>query len=216
MVGILYVINLASSIRSWHKQHQKKNKKNKSNKENKTPKQINNKSTNKIERLYFIFTYFVDITCNVLTLLSLSLFLFLVFFSFVVYRFERFYYRVFCLCVCQRDKLLCFSFLPNKYTCLNLVNVLSCPLTKSVMFDVRSISNLRYLHFYRPGVTVHIPSDLPVLLKTNPTSQSPKFRAGKRFHKSSVPTLVTSSIKLLLVQLDSLTAIVWRFGEVAV
>lgn len=211
MVGILYVINLASSIRSWHKQHQKKNKKNKSNKENKTPKQINNKSTNKIERLYFIFTYFVDITCNVLTLLSLSLFLFLVFFSFVVYRFERFYYRVFCLCVCQRDKLLCFSFLPNKYTYL-----LSCPLTKSVMFDVRSISNLRYLHFYRPGVTVHIPSDLPVLLKTNPTSQSPKFRAGKRFHKSSVPTLVTSSIKLLLVQLDSLTAIVWRFGEVAV
>lgn len=100
MVGILYVINLASSIRSWHKQHQKKNKKNKSNKENKTPKQINNKSTNKIERLYFIFTYFVDITCNVLKLLSLSLFLFLVFFSFVVYRFERFYYRVFCLCVC--------------------------------------------------------------------------------------------------------------------
>ena len=167
MVGILYVINLASSIRSWHKQHQKKNKQNKRNKENKTPKQINNKSTNKIERLYFIFTYFVDITCNVLTLLSLSWFLFLFFFSFV-------------------------------------------------MFDVRSSSNLRYLHFYRPGVTVHIPSDLPVLLKTNPTSQSPKFRAGKRFHKSSVPTLVTSSIKLLLVQLDSLTAIVWRFGEVAV
>ena len=55
-----------------------------------TPKQINNKSTNKIERLYFIFTYFVDITCNVLTLLSLSLFLFLFFFSFVVYRLSDF------------------------------------------------------------------------------------------------------------------------------
>lgn len=63
-----------------NKQQPKKNKKNKSNKENKTPKQINNKSTNKIKRLYFIFTYFVDITCNVLTLLSLSLFLFLFFF----------------------------------------------------------------------------------------------------------------------------------------